>query len=133
MEQGTGRGRPPVILLVDDEEAVRLTARRRLWSAGYVVIEASNGGEALAVLETDGVVVDAIVSDISMPHMNGIDLANLLYLRRPGWPILLASGDAVGAVTKFGSPPDGIEIVNKPFEFDDLLRRLKSMTGRAAG
>lgn len=129
MEPRGGKGRPPVVLLVDDEEVVRLAARCCLWSAGFAVIEAANGREALAVLETEGVTVDVIISDISMPHMNGIALANSVCLRRPGWPILLASGDAAGAVTKFGPPPEGIEIVNKPFDFADLLSRIKSLTG----
>ena len=125
--------RPPVVLLVDDEDTVRFTTRRQLWAKGFAVIEASDGQEALEVLNTQGIDVDVILSDISMPRVNGIELSNLLHLRSPGWPLLLASADAQGALSKYGAPPTGIDIVDKPFDFEDLFRRLWSMIEKSAG
>ena len=133
MEPETVKPRTPVVLLVDDEDTVRFTARRQLWAKGFAVIEACDGKEALEVLDTQGINVDVILSDISMPRVNGIELSNLLLQRSPGWPLLLASADAQGALSKYGTPPTGVDIVDKPFDFEDLFKRIRAMLEKSAG
>src|SRR4051812_35053756 len=65
--------RPPKVLVVDDEALVRETVRRTLEASGYHVMEAANGLDGLAVLET-ALDVDLIVADLAMPELSGAEM-----------------------------------------------------------
>jgi len=114
-----------VVLLVDDEIALRRTLARFLTAKGYEVVEASDGIEAVTRLEALSRRPDAVISDIAMPNMNGVSLARLLRDRHVDLPIILISGHA-GAAAGGDRLPRGVEILDKPFEFGLLeawLRR----------
>lgn len=81
------------LLLVDDDQAVRKALAEQLAGLGYRVTEAENGVSALALLD-GGMPVDLIVSDLSMPGLNGIALIQILQHRRPGLPAILLTGYA---------------------------------------
>jgi len=109
-----------VILVVDDDDAVREVTAGFLNELGYNVIEARSGGGALAQLE-DHDRIDAVVLDFAMPGMNGADLARELRVRRPSAPILFVTGYAdAGAMADLG---DDL-IVHKPFTQAELARKL---------
>jgi len=76
----TGHG---TILLVEDEEGLRSLNARGLTSRGYTVLEAGNGLEAIALIESHGGAVDLVVSDVVMPEMDGPTLAKELRTRNP--------------------------------------------------
>ena len=80
----------PVILCVDDEENSLLLRKLVLQKAGYEVLTASSGKEALQL--TDSRAVDLIVSDHLMPGMNGTELAQLIKAHFPRLPVVLISG-----------------------------------------
>ncbi|HVZ32354.1 MAG TPA: ATP-binding protein, partial [Polyangiaceae bacterium] len=81
-----------LLLLVDDNAEVRLVAFAHLSGAGYEVLSASSGEEALALLKEHEASVRMIVSDVSMPGMSGVELAGQVRVRHPKLPILLISG-----------------------------------------
>jgi two-component system, cell cycle sensor histidine kinase and response regulator CckA len=81
------------ILVVEDDAAVRLLTRRTLERAGYRVLEASNGIEALRVWERDQSTIDLLVTDVVMPGgIGGRELAKRLHLRKPELRVILTSG-----------------------------------------
>jgi signal transduction histidine kinase/ActR/RegA family two-component response regulator len=83
--------RPLTILLVEDEDIVRLGTAEMIRDLGHTVSEARNGAEALAML-ADGLIVDAVVTDYKMPRMNGAELARRLHQSHPDLPILIITG-----------------------------------------
>lgn len=80
------------MLVVDDEPAIRRVVRRALELARYRVIEAEDGVEALAIIRSGEHNVAAVLSDVTMPLMGGIELAEHVHHAAPGLPVVLASG-----------------------------------------
>lgn len=108
------------VLVVDDEEFLRSIVRERLEIAGYSVKEASNGSEALAMLESGGP-FDVLLTDIRMPVMDGITLLGEWGKRSPGTAGIVMSAnaelDTAVHVLKMGA----CDYITKPFNFDVLL------------
>ena len=95
---------PPTgtILLVDDEDGVRVTLRRQLVAQGHTVLEASHGAEAIAVVRMRRGNLDLVLSDVVMPEMNGTELAASLLRDYPGLPVILMSAYAPAGLTQVG-------------------------------
>jgi signal transduction histidine kinase len=109
-----------VVLVVDDDDAVREVTAGLLSDLGYDVLEAGSGGAALELVERNAE-INAVVLDFAMPGMNGADLARELRARRPEVPILFATGYAdAKALTGVGDH----QIVHKPFVQAELARKL---------
>ncbi|MBU2417174.1 MAG: response regulator, partial [Alphaproteobacteria bacterium] len=109
-----------VVLVVDDDDAVREVTAGLLADLGYDVVEAGSGGAALDLFERHDE-IRAVVLDFAMPGMNGADLARELRARRPRVPILFATGYAdAEALTGVGDH----QIVHKPFGQAELARKL---------
>jgi two-component system cell cycle sensor histidine kinase/response regulator CckA len=109
------------VLLVEDEVAVRDIAQRLLHRAGYRVLVASNGADALRLLAQDGEPVDVLLSDVVMPVMGGVELASSAAARWPALRVVLMSGYAdtdVGAIGQHGVAQG---FVAKPFTAESLL------------
>jgi two-component system, cell cycle sensor histidine kinase and response regulator CckA len=111
--------RLPRILLVDDEPVVLLLMRRALVEAGYDVLSASNGIEALELAAAARPGVDAVVSDLQMPQMGGEVLAAALRQGNPTLPILFVSGFAEAPAPGLLRP-----VLMKPFTPDELVQRI---------
>jgi PAS domain S-box-containing protein len=127
LESGTG-----TILLVEDEEAVRSLLRELLESAGYRVIAAVNGEEAL-LLETQTLEpIDLLVTDMVMPRMNGRDLARRLVAARPELKVLYMSGYAFSSVPDAGLKA-GESFLQKPFTASALMTSVGHLLGKAPG
>jgi two-component system, cell cycle sensor histidine kinase and response regulator CckA len=121
----TGQG---TILLVEDEEGLRGLNARGLASRGYTVCEASNGAEALALIE-EGQQVDLVVSDVVMPEMDGPTLLKELRKRDPELKIIFVSGYAEEAFAK--NLPEGgqFAFLAKPFTLKQLVATVKETMG----
>jgi two-component system cell cycle sensor histidine kinase/response regulator CckA len=117
-----------IILLVEDEEPIRLFAKTALEEQGYRVLEAGHGWEALMRLsEFDGA-INLVIADVMMPEMGGSELARRLAVERPGLPILFLSGYTDDEMTLRGlGPPSAF--VQKPFTPDVLARRVRELLG----
>jgi len=112
----TGRGR---ILLVEDEEAVRLFTTRALESRGYEVEPVSDGLRALEMLEA-GLDLDLVVSDVMMP---GLDGPEFLQQARPmlgDAPVIFISGFGAEAVRSGLGDDERVHFLAKPFSLKDL-------------
>jgi two-component system cell cycle sensor histidine kinase/response regulator CckA len=106
-------GGTETILLVEDERPVRTLARQALERHGYRVLEASSGEEACAMAEEhDG--IDLLVTDVSMPDMNGKELATILRSRAPDLKIVFISGYARTSVALHAFQKDAV-FCQKPF------------------
>jgi CheY-like chemotaxis protein len=88
---GGGQGR---VLLVEDEAAVRQIIFRTLAAAGYAVVEAVDGMDALTILEAQAKSIDVVLSDVAMPRMDGRQLADHIRVRWPSLPVVMMSGFA---------------------------------------
>jgi two-component system, cell cycle sensor histidine kinase and response regulator CckA len=113
------------ILLVDDEEGVRKLVSAVLKSNGYDVLEASNGGGALAVYEKNAHKIDMVLTDIVMPQMSGFELGRELAGRTPGLKILYMSGYRDNALGANGEAPRAF--LHKPFTPDILLSKVREV------
>nr|MBA2627435.1 response regulator [Gemmatimonadales bacterium] len=124
-----GRGGSERVLLVEDEVAVRVLAARILRDAGYAVVEATNGPDALKVLRGSGA-VDAVVTDVVMPGMGGRELAEHLHAIDPAMPVLFMSGYTGSDVLGGGLQDSGAPFLQKPFSPASLTRKLRDLLDR---
>src|SRR5688500_13228027 len=79
------------ILIVDDEDGIRITLRRQLTAQGHTVLEASHGIEALSIVRMQPDRVELVLADVVMPRMNGTELAGSLQAEYPQLPVILMS------------------------------------------
>jgi two-component system cell cycle sensor histidine kinase/response regulator CckA len=122
-----GRAPPPaprasgeVVLLVEDEPAVRQMASRVLQEYGYGVIEASDGREALGLLERSDSRIHLLVTDVVMPEMDGRELARRAEALSPGLPVLYMSGYTDDEIVRRGLLEAGQPFLQKPFNPETL-------------
>jgi PAS domain S-box-containing protein len=115
------------ILLVEDEELVRKVVARILDRAGYHVIVAGGGSEALALSEKMAAPVDVLVTDIVMPEVGGKELATRLAAKFPRMKILFMTGYTDDEFLRTGMLDQGRSILLKPFPPEDLLRKLRDI------
>jgi PAS domain S-box-containing protein len=116
-------GRLGRVLLVDDEPGVRTVAARALARAGHELVVAASGLEALDLLDAEQP-IDLLITDLAMPGMNGLELAERVHERHPELPVLYISGyaDQVLAAVR---PTDGsFEVLEKPFTPAELTERV---------
>jgi signal transduction histidine kinase/CheY-like chemotaxis protein len=109
-----------IILLVDDDSAVREVTASILRELGYVILEVGSGGAALDLLDGDAD-VDLVVLDFAMPGMNGMELARQVHSRFPTLPILFVTGYADKTALE---EVDDLRIVKKPFIGEELANKV---------
>jgi signal transduction histidine kinase/ActR/RegA family two-component response regulator len=129
------KGGSEVVLLVEDEDAVRSLAREILQSGGYTVLEARYGDEALTVAERYDQPIDLLVADVVMPGMSGTELSTHLTPRRPEMRVLYISGYSDGLLSRMNGPgrDEPVAFLPKPFLPEDMLRAVRrALDGREA-
>ncbi|HYC34053.1 MAG TPA: ATP-binding protein, partial [Gemmatimonadales bacterium] len=126
--RGTG-----TVLVVEDEEAVRVLAKRVLVVRGYQVLDAGSAQEALELTDGGRRRIDLLITDVVMPGMGGPALAERLVAAQPGLPVLYISGYAEEAIRRQGSLPAGGALLEKPFTADQLARRVREAIAGSAG
>jgi CheY-like chemotaxis protein len=113
-----------VVLLAEDEDAVRWLGRRILETDGWTVLEAGDGEEALSIVEGHPGRLDLVVTDLNMPKVTGRELAEVLSIFRPGLPVLGITG-FLSAVNHDRRLP----ILPKPFTAGTLLQAVRMACG----
>jgi len=115
------------ILLVEDDDQVRLVALGILRRNGYHVIEARNAGEALLCSEEHPGVIELLVTDVVMPQMSGPALAKQLASTRRDMKVLCMSGYTDDSIVRHGVLEAEIEYLQKPITPDTLTRRVREV------
>jgi CheY-like chemotaxis protein len=124
MAQGNSRMK---VLVVEDDEMVRDYARLVLSSLGYEPLGAGDGTEALRTLDEHGD-IGLMLTDIGLPGMSGPALAAEVRRRRPGLPVLFASG-SVDSTGRAERVPDGEAVLAKPYRKSELAQKLQLLLG----
>ncbi len=117
---------PRRILLVDDEAGVRSVVRRMLVRAGFHVIEAGGGPEALVLLSGEPEGVDLLLTDLVMPGMHGRDLIRRFRTLQPGTPVVCMTGFAGESMDVHDLEAGISSIVTKPFSSGTLVRAVSA-------
>jgi signal transduction histidine kinase len=117
------------ILVAEDERMVRVLIRKVLEQAGYTVLLADGGAEALQLAERHAGRIHLLVTDVVMPGMNGRELARRLVEGRPDTKVLYLSGYADDAVERHGMLDPGTAFMQKPFSPSGLARRVREVLG----
>jgi hypothetical protein len=122
------------ILLAEDEEMVRELAIEIFQGAGYTVLDAPNGADALAVCDRHEGRIDLLVTDMVMPGMDGIELARRVCDSRPGIPVLFMSGYVEDAKERLEDLNEGRAFLQKPITPTKLSRKVRELfSGRETG
>ncbi len=114
------------LLLVEDEKSVRAVVSKVLRASGYLVLEASDGFEALSIVSQHLSTLDALITDVVMPRMSGPELVARVCAERPSLPVLFMSGHVDAAVSGH-ELPTGAAFLPKPFEPDTLRRAVHNL------
>jgi two-component system, cell cycle sensor histidine kinase and response regulator CckA len=114
------------ILLVEDEPAVRQLFATALSRAGYAVLEARNGEEAMKVFDEHGETIDLLLTDMRMPYMGGAELARQLRERKETLKMICISGYGPSVATAVST-----DFLAKPFSRDEMLRKIREVLDRS--
>jgi two-component system, cell cycle sensor histidine kinase and response regulator CckA len=115
------------VLLVEDEDAVRLFGSRALRNKGYRVLEAGDGEEALDVINEFGAPIDLIITDVMMPGMDGHTLVKLVQEELPNIKVILMSGYAEEAIPGGLGGDPSLHFLPKPFSLQELAGKVKEV------
>ncbi len=119
------------ILVLEDDGSLRATLKKRLTASGFTVECAENGEEGLHFLRMGG--FDLVISDIMMPVMNGLEFLSAIRAKKIDLPVILLTAlDGSGDIVK-GLDMGADDYIVKPFEFPELLARIRLVTRRSAG
>jgi len=112
------------LLVVDDDAGVRTFLRVSLEQEGFSVVEACDGPAALSLLSDD---IDACITDLTMPYMDGIELASRARQIRQDLPVLIISGNYT---SQYANRLTGFDCLQKPFARGEVVRRVRELIAR---
>jgi PAS domain S-box-containing protein len=117
------------VLVAEDEAIVRSVMQRMLERAGYRVIVAEDGEEAVARFREHGD-ISLVLSDVIMPGKNGREMLHEIRKIKPGIKVVFISGYSADVMREKGILEEETDLITKPFKKDDLLRKVQEMLGR---
>ena len=127
----TSRAGLETVLVAEDQPDLRWMICQFLQQLGYSVLEAKDGGDAVALAQHYTGTIDVLLTDIVMPHVRGTEVARRLLAARPAMKVIFMSGYTEGG---FGSAQDakqkpGTILLQKPFELDALALKIREVLG----
>ena len=114
------------VLLVEDEDQVRLILKQILENQGYHVLSASHGEEALAISQEPGD-IQLMITDVVMPQMSGRELAERVVATRPSLRVLFMSGYTDDAIVRHGLLDEKLNFIQKPFDSATVARKVREV------
>jgi two-component system cell cycle sensor histidine kinase/response regulator CckA len=126
-DAGDYSGHDRTVLLVEDEDAVRLFGARALRNKGYNVFEARSGEAALEMIKADKQPIDLLITDVVMPRMDGPTLIKEVRLIRPALKVIFISGYAEDDFRKRLGEGAEIHFLPKPFSLSQLAEKVKEV------
>lgn len=118
------------VLVVEDEPSVRAVTVKALVQAGYRVLAASNGSEAITLARDHAGPIELLVTDVVMPHVGGLQLAQILTAVRPDLAVLYTSGYTDSEGIHQGVREGGVDLLQKPFSPTVLAERVRQAIDR---
>jgi signal transduction histidine kinase len=118
------------ILVVEDEEQVRMLTHTVLTRVGYRVLEATSASEAIRLLTEYQGAIDLLLTDVVMPEMRGMELASRAEAVRPGLPVLFMSGYTDAGVIHQGALDSAMPFIQKPFTAASLYQKVREVLSR---
>jgi len=115
-----------VILIADDEALIRIVAKIALEKKGYLILTCQDGEEALHISRSFPGIIHAVLSDVKMPKVNGLELREQILAERPGIKVLLMSGQMDSRL------PSNVEFLRKPFGPSVLQDRMRTLLASPA-
>ncbi|MDZ5603723.1 response regulator [Pseudomonas sp. RP23018S] len=113
------------LLVVEDDDIVRMLTVEVLEELDYTVLEAADAAQALSILKDANQPLDLLMTDIGLPDLSGQELAQLAREIRPLLPVLFASGYAESL-----NVPAGMHMIGKPFSIDQLRLKVEAILGK---
>jgi len=123
-------GRGGTVLLVEDSDVVREVIVRMLQAGGFTVLPASGVEDALSISRRKDVSIDLLLTDIVMPEVSGLELADRIAEERPGVPILFMTGYSEEAVEGKGVSGGNRGWIAKPFTLEQIVTRARKILSR---
>ena len=120
-------GRGETVLLVEDESALLVMAKRLLEGLGYTVLSAAGPGDALRLAEEHTGEIHLLLTDVIMPEMNGRDLAHRLATLYPKMKHLFTSGYTADVIAHQGILDEGVNFIQKPLSKKDLAAKVRKV------
>ena len=116
----------PTLMMIDDEPLMTDMFRQAMTKRNFHILVASSGAEALQIVTAQGASIDLIITDMTMPDMDGLAVAHELYARVPHVPVLIATGHDLDP-TRLNLPPNVVEIIRKPYQLRALAERIRDI------
>lgn len=120
------------IFIIEDEASLRELLRTVLEPRGYTVLTACDGAEAIDLLLREPATIDAVLLDLNLPEINGLDVFKTLRRIRPETKVLVISGNITAEVRREMNSLGQHEFLPKPYQLDELGRRLRAVLGLAS-
>jgi CheY-like chemotaxis protein len=120
------QGEGEILLVVEDDPAVRMIVIDELNELGYTTLEAMDGPTAIPILQSSQK-IDLLISDVGLPGMNGRQIAEIGRQHRPGLPVLFMTGYAQSAAARSEFLAPGMEMISKPFSMDEMAAKIRDM------
>ena len=134
MSAANPSGERPIILVVEDEPAVREIACAILSDLGYRVLEAADGEEALRVFGQNTTAIDLLLTDVVLPgKVRGRELSERVLALRPDVRVLFMSGYTENSIVHHGRLDDGVHLLGKPFKREQLALKVAEVLGTPRG
>jgi CheY-like chemotaxis protein len=121
---------PKTLLVVDDDPMIRNLETELLRGQGYTVLEAESAAEALHVAAST-VAIHLLITDFSMPEVDGLELTHRFRAVRPKTPVLMVSG-SLPLIQRRANDLDRFEFLEKPFHFKELLHKVRTLLDATA-
>ena len=125
------RPRDKIILVVEDSDEVRAHSVAVLRELGYEVLEAADATAAIEILER-APRIDLLFTDVVLPGMSGRELATAVLKRWPGLKVLFTTGYSRNAIVHHGRLDADVDLISKPFTFDQLAARVSQVLGETS-
>ena len=120
------------VLLIEDEDVVRGLTKKILMQAGYNVLDAKSGEEAIRLCRAHLGPIDLLLTDVVMPEISGKEVADRLLELRPAIRVLFMSGYTDEAIVQHGVLDANVKFIQKPFTWVSLTKKVREVLNRKA-